>query len=1244
MKLLRRAFATLTVLLGAATPSSAWTPRLVEDLGDHLPAWAGSQPYALATIGARVSFLAQPADDSGIRLYATDGTTSGTRELPTPGMDGSATTGLLAGTLDALAIYELRTQSTSYLWATDGSESGTQLLHAASGAQALSRYDAPHVAAVRLGSTLLFFMKVGGWDGPLELWGSRGTAQTTRRLSDFPQELTDLRAGPVATGSGIAFFVLSDPGGSPQALWRTEESGGTFELTPVSEGCVFYELIALETTALLVESSGSSETLWASDGWQIGTGPIADLAGIRRFEWRYFATDGRTALYTRDGEASGLEIWLSRGDAETTRLVATISDYSPQHYGDDLAPFATFAGGRGLLSVIDAGQRLDLWSIDPESGTTAQIATIGTPDHRLADAVSGGDWAYFALFEDEGRSTIWRSDGTSAGTARLFQATEAGAWEGPRLASPLTDRLLFTFRHEDTPTLELWSTDGTPAGTVLLDDSLSQTWRGEPFSAPPARDLAAAGLTTLFPAADAVCGWELWGARGAEAARVADLRLDRAGVDWLVSIGEIEEELLFGVADAFTDRWKIRSVPLAESGSRLLFERPHDCSRHGCNVPRAVYPLNGRRLYLEQGAELGPSVALGFDPATGETENLFPSDGASYGLPLSMDAHPSAGKLVFLAERNARPGIFATDGTRAGTRRIVELNVDSYYTSLGRLEDRWVIAEINAPAARILAFDLQRRQLTTLVSLDSAWLDQTARTRMGLALSYTIYLRGGKTRRQAWWTDGTQPGTRLALDLPGSPNSSLGSSAEASTFLLSTYDADSGTTEVWASDGSPERTRRLLELPDSLGGLASPLVLFRGEIYFPLSAVSAGQQRLELWRTDGSAENTLRLVSLPSAAGSSYLTDLEPIALRDRVLFVGHDPDHGLEPWATDGTPEGTALLADLEPGPASSTPGPFARFGDRVVFAATTSAEGRELWSVGGIAAPEIVADLFPGPASSAPEIVGVFGDHLLFLGDDGVVGHELWSLDGAGRDPCVPSAGALCLSGGRFRVSARWREFVGRLGEATAVPLTADSGYFWFFDAANPELLVKVLDACATEAHNYWVFTTGLTDVEVTLDVQDSGSGETRRFETRLGEPFLAAFDAGSFRVCPERRPAATAPAAAASLGTLLPLLGGRFEAEASWRYPGASGVGEAVALSDQAGYFWFFHPDNVELLVKVLDGCPLQPYPAYWVFAGGLTDLEVVLTVRDLFTGRVYSVATPGGIPFPPVLDAGAFATCP
>ena len=47
------------------------------------------------------------------------------------------------------------------------------------------------------------------------------------------------------------------------------------------------------------------------------------------------------------------------------------------------------------------------------------------------------------------------------------------------------------------------------------------------------------------------------------------------------------------------------------------------------------------------------------------------------------------------------------------------------------------------------------------------------------------------------------------------------------------------------------------------------------------------------------------------------------------------------------------------------------------------------------------------------------------------------------------------LCLAGGRFAVQAFWKESPrGPTFQARAVPLTGDTGYFWFFDEANLEV----------------------------------------------------------------------------------------------------------------------------------------------------------------------------------------------
>lgn len=76
-------------------------------------------------------------------------------------------------------------------------------------------------------------------------------------------------------------------------------------------------------------------------------------------------------------------------------------------------------------------------------------------------------------------------------------------------------------------------------------------------------------------------------------------------------------------------------------------------------------------------------------------------------------------------------------------------------------------------------------------------------------------------------------------------------------------------------------------------------------------------------------------------------------------------------------------------------------------------------------------------------------------------------------------------------------------------------------------------------------------------------------------------------------------------------------RFEVQSDWTDPadvGGFGSGHAVPidLSDESGMFWFFDEDNVELVVKVLDGRALNGN--YWVFFGALSDVEYWVTVRD------------------------------
>jgi photosystem II stability/assembly factor-like uncharacterized protein len=89
-----------------------------------------------------------------------------------------------------------------------------------------------------------------------------------------------------------------------------------------------------------------------------------------------------------------------------------------------------------------------------------------------------------------------------------------------------------------------------------------------------------------------------------------------------------------------------------------------------------------------------------------------------------------------------------------------------------------------------------------------------------------------------------------------------------------------------------------------------------------------------------------------------------------------------------------------------------------------------------------------------------------------------------------------------------------------------------------------------------------------------------------------------------------------------TMLCAQGGRFQVTVDWQGTplGPSLRAHAVPVTDDSGYFWFFTPDNIEIMVKVLDGRPVNG--AYWVFFGALSNVAYRVTVRDTVTSAVWT----------------------
>ena len=116
-----------------------------------------------------------------------------------------------------------------------------------------------------------------------------------------------------------------------------------------------------------------------------------------------------------------------------------------------------------------------------------------------------------------------------------------------------------------------------------------------------------------------------------------------------------------------------------------------------------------------------------------------------------------------------------------------------------------------------------------------------------------------------------------------------------------------------------------------------------------------------------------------------------------------------------------------------------------------------------------------------------------------------------------CTPDAHTLCLNNGRFSVTATFQQTSGGPSSpANAVSLTDDTGYFWFFDPTNTEMVIKVLNGCAVNG-NYWVFLAGLTNVGVTTTVVDTQSGTNKPYTNNVGTAFQPVQDTSAFHTCP-------------------------------------------------------------------------------------------------------------------------------
>jgi ELWxxDGT repeat protein len=632
--------------------------------------------------------------------------------------------------------------------------------------------------------------------------------------------------------------------------------------------------------------------------------------------------------------------------------------------------------------------------------------------------------AFVLTGEVDAPLTLWSTDGTEAGTARLFEHF-TGAAANPENFVAGKDGLYFAADGK------LWRTDGTVAGTVIV--------ASPPFVARPLLEHNGAMLF-LADRGNELWAWDAFGARSVGRFAAAEW-VDAASAGDVVYIATAEG---LWRGDGRTLGTKLLPLPAWKpvwANDRLYFiarseEDGAELWTSDGTVAGTRFIRNIRRGQGSTFARETTSMAAVGDRVLFVTDlgELGVSDSTANGTYLLRLGRPNQlvsfvtlhGKALFLYDSTAAGRqLWTSDGTPAGTH-MVRADWD--------LVKHPALEPIALGATRMYYYDtVPGRARPELFQTDGTQDGTLPVHRAGTPRAFVrglagnlvtigdvVFFSAGEAEHgiEPWVSDGTEAGTRriadLVADSTGSSDPDLLVAGEDRLYFRATSDAGPA---IWSTDGTATGTSPILE-NDNINRLLRPFIAVGNTLYLLSDS--------QLWRSEGRSAPALvhqfgfRDSKPPLGTvvdGRLYLARywdglLATDGTREGTKTIDPDPHEGVasfagQPWfttssgwvsTTDGTPEGTRAVATVYPRNQLHQPVPFG--GALIVFdapAAAPAAHGVGVWMLSGAPADatlvkEIERGRLPFAGSTVPS--ASIGTALLFTIWRGR--HELWRTDG--------------------------------------------------------------------------------------------------------------------------------------------------------------------------------------------------------------------------------------------------------
>ncbi len=848
--------------------------------------------------------------------------------------------------------------------------------------------------------------------GNNELWRTDGTPDGTRLVVDFSDQGPVTAPGMTALGNSVVFTFGDE-------LWISDGTAvGTQPLVDLSDKGPVSAAGMLRYGNSLLFTLG--DELWISNGTAAETRQLhPDLRLLHNPFYGGLSAEWNGVLYfSATSSATGGELWRTDGTIDGTRLVADINAGAAN--GDTSSLFVF--NDRLFFAAQDASLTRDVWQTDGTPEGTSRFFDVGDAFQGVYQAMAAANDTFFftvgAYHSAVGRTKVWLSDGTAAGTRALSSVSPQ--FNNKLLGGPLmaVGDVVYMMLHQGAYSLA--RSDGTVEGTMLLAST------GIPDTSNRVRGFAAVGERLLLAIEGQFDECQYWTSDGSPAgSSVVSLSFEGCNSLAVVDgIGYFRDDGVLWKTDGTGagtgpvdpdfpgDDWaSVQS--LVPAGHDLLFT---------ANDPRY-----GRQLFKTDGTAAGTSRL---------TRSVFTSKGSG-----TSQLQVTEDRLFYRAS-SVGLKIFSSNGETEGTFPLWNLDVEDPREN--DVDAPFDVSPVRTTKAQAFFVSQDKAHGKTLNVADGA---APAYTRLlTIPLGHYVVMEHtsdrhlffhftdvyGKVLSGTWTSDGTIEGTHVLEGIPdlGPVSATNYLSFRGDTYFVATFNEDQDErSELWRFDEDTATAERVTDFNDR--AFCGQLATDDFDLFASLSTPEYG---CELWRIDGASFETTMVADLrPGELGSypSYAVgrdgDLYFVArtspspeVYDYALFRLHADDYtsitdvwsfvpgvfantdyyffkqdnagtSQQLWRTDGTRAGT--LAVTQSPIEAVHPFVLSTTGGHVFYLVQTSRDFGQVWQSDGTAEgtrpiPNLVVPFNAG-------VVTALNGAVYFRADDGIYGTELWKLD---------------------------------------------------------------------------------------------------------------------------------------------------------------------------------------------------------------------------------------------------------